>query len=50
MCFNWTLKTCVICHRLTWNTTNVCRKCIYMIYDYSNKNSFSDFGEYTHLR
>ena len=50
MCFPWTLKTCVICKRFMWSSTNVCRKCIYMIYDYNNKNSFSDFGEYTHLR
>ena len=51
--FNWlNFKSCIMCRRWTFNTTNVCSKCHMMLYDYSfnNKTSFSDFGEYGKLR
>lgn len=52
MCFNWTLKRCLMCQYWTLNSTNVCSKCTYMLYDYTfhSKNSFSDFGEYNKLK
>lgn len=50
--FTWTFKSCIMCRRWTFNTTNVCSKCHMMLYDYSfnNKSSFSDFGEYGKIR
>lgn len=47
MCFNWTLKRCLMCRYWTLNSTNVCSKCTYTFH---SKNSFLDFGEYQKLR